>query len=139
MQRTAIHTEGGIADHPSLAAQESGADLDTTLAGIDRLTMVDEYSDGEDLSEPEIVQQPPQSPSRSPTSLSKDPSLEMADQPSLLPDPYSSLSPLKREIIIRILDNAPNFPNGVPIQVMYTGRRIGGGLGSSTVRDSEIR
>jgi hypothetical protein len=129
MQRAARHTEGGTEDKST--TQELGADLNTALAGIDELTLVDDSSDDE-FYEPEFVQQPspPPSPSSRP-SVSQDPSLGMGDQPSLLLDPYSSLSPLKRHIIIRIQDNTLYFPNGVPIQMMY------GRIGPSTVRDSE--
>ncbi len=129
MQRPAIRTEGGTED--SLAAQEQGPDIDTTLERIDGLTLVDHHSDGET----EFVQQfstPPESPSRSPSSLS-DPSLETRDWPSLRPDPYSSLSPLQRDVIIRMHDNVPYFPNGVPIRMLY------GRNGPHTARESEIR
>ena len=119
-QRPAAQTEEEDEDY--LTAQGSEADFNTTLTGIDALTLVD--SD----SEPELV---PQSPP--PLSSSRVPPLETINPPSLLQDPYSSLSPLQRDIIIQIQESAPHFPNGVPIQVMY--RRIG----PSTTRESEIR
>lgn len=119
-QRPAAQTEEEDEDY--LTAQGSEADFNTTLTGIDALTLVD--SD----SEPELV---PQSPP--PLSSSRVPPLETINPPSLLQDPYSSLGPLQRDIIIQIQESAPHFPNGVPIQVMY--RRIG----PSTTRESEIR
>jgi len=130
MQRPAIRTEEGIEDN--LAAQEQGPDFDTTLERIDGLTLVDHHSDGET----EFVQQsspPPESPSRSPSSSLSDPSLETRNWSSLRPDPYSSLSPLQRDIIIRMHDNVPYFPNGVPIRMLY------GRNGPYTARESEIR
>lgn len=123
-QRPAVQTEEEDEDY--LTAQGSEADFDTTLTGIDALTLVD--SD----SSPELVPQSPPPPA-SPLSLSRVPPSETVDPPSLLQDPYSLLSPLQRDIIIQIQQSAPHFPNGVPIQVMY--RRVG----PSTTRESEIR
>jgi len=126
-QRPAVQTEDEDEDY--VTAQGSEAEFNTTLTGIDALTLVD--SD----SEPELVPRsppPPESPSLS-LSSSRVPPSETFDPPSLLQDPYSSLSPLQRDIIIQIQESAPHFPNGVPIQVMY--RRIG----PSTTRESEIR
>ena len=123
-QRPAVQEEE---DEDYLTAQGSEPDFDTTLTGIDALTLVD--SD----SEPELVPQSPPPPESPPLSSSRVPPLETVDPPSLLQDPYSSLSPLQRDIIIQIQESAHHFPNGVPIQVMY--RRIG----PSTTRESEIR
>ena len=123
-QRPAVQTDEEDEDY--LTAQGSEADFNTTLTGIDALTLVD--SD----SSPELVPQSPLPPA-SPLSLPRVPPSETVDPPSLLQDPYSSLSPLQRDIIIQIQQSAPHFPNGVPIQVMY--RRVG----PSTTRESEIR
>jgi len=124
-QRPAAQTEEEDEDY--LTAQGSEANFNTTLTGIDALTLVD--SD----SEPELVPRSPPPPESPPLSSSRVPPLQTIEPPSLLQDPYSSLSPLQRDIIIQIQESAPHFPNGVPIQVMY--RRIG----PSTTRESEIR
>jgi len=124
-QQPAVETEDEDEDY--LSAQGSEPDFDTTLTGIDALTLVD--SD----SEPELVPQSPPPPESPPLSLSRVPPLETIVPPPLQQDPYSSLSPLQRDIIIQIQENAPHFPNGVPIEVMY--RRTG----RSTTRESEIR
>ena len=130
---THLHTEidKGTED------EEFGPDFfDTTfgeidLEEIDRLALVDDHRDEDQHkldSEAEVVHQPsllPQSPSR-PRSTSPN------NQASLLQDPYSSLSPLQRDILIQIQENAPFFPNGVPIRALY--RRVG----RSTDRYSEL-
>jgi len=124
-QRPAVETDDEGDDY--LTAQGSEPDFDTTLTGIDALTLV-----GSD-SEPELVPQSPPPPESPPSSLSRVPPLETVDPPSLQQDPYSSLSPLQRDIVIQIQENAPHCPNGVPIEVMY--RRTG----RSATRESEIR
>lgn len=102
-----------------LTTQEPGLDPDTTLEKLDRLALVD-YHTNEDLHEllqPSKSSFPP-SPSRPPTSLSTDTPSETDKQPTLVLDPYSSLSLLQRDIIIQIHHNAPHFPDGIPITIM---------------------
>ena len=110
-----------------------GLDFDTTLEALEGLTL-NEYSI-EDLNELGFLQEPPftrQSPPQSPSLLSIDPPSEADNQPTLILDPYSSLTSLQRDIIIQIHDNAPHYPDGVPIPAMY--RLVGG----PTVGQSEI-
>ncbi|KAI0006131.1 hypothetical protein BJV74DRAFT_802339 [Russula compacta] len=115
----------GIEDDSDLTVEELGLDSDTTLEEIDRLTLIDHHS-GMDLYEPVQQRSPPlQSLSRS-SSIDLPP--ETNNLPSLLQDPYSSLNPVQRDIMIRIQDNALSFPDGVPIQAIQ----------SSMVRESEI-
>lgn len=119
-----------------LTTQEPGFDPDTTLEELDRLALVD-YHTNEDLHGLELFQPPkssfPPSPARPPSSLSTDPPSETNNQPALVPDPYSSLSLLQRDIIIQIHHNAPHFPDGIPITTMC---RL---VDRLTVSDSEIR
>jgi hypothetical protein len=124
-QRPDVETEDEDDDY--LTAQGSEPDFDATLTGIDALTLV-----GSD-SEPELVPQSPPPPESPPSSSSRVPPLETIDPPPLQQDPYSSLSPLQRDIIIQIWESAPHYPNGVPIEVMS--RRTG----RPATRESEIR
>jgi hypothetical protein len=104
-----------------LATQEPGLDPDTTLEELDKLTLVD-FNTNEELNGPDLFQPPrsstPRSPSRLPPSLPTDAPSEMNNQPTLVLDPYSSLSLLQRDIIIQIHHNAPHFPDGIPIATM---------------------
>jgi len=92
---------------------------------IDRLTLADNHTDEDQHSK--VIHQPsgslPQSPSQPPSLSPTNPPLETNNQAYLLQDPYSSLSPLQRDILIQIQENAPFFPNGVPIRALY--RRVG--------------
>lgn len=111
-----------------------GLDFDTPSEALEGLTL-NEYSI-EDLNELGFLQEPSstlQSPPRPPSSLSTDPPSEADNQPTLILDPYSSLTSLQRDIIIQIHDNVPHhFPDGVPIAAMY--RLVGG----PTIGQSEI-
>lgn len=132
MQRRATQTNSRAED--ILTTQEPGLDPDTTLEELDRLALVD-YHTNEDLHD--SFQPPessfPQVPPRPPSSLSTDPPSESNDKPTLVLDPYSSLSLLQRDIIIQIHHNAPHFPDGIPITTMC---RL---VDRLTVSDSEIR
>jgi hypothetical protein len=118
MQRRATQTDSRTED--ILTTQEPVLDLDTTLEELDRLALVD-YTD-QDLRGLDSFQPPessfPQSPFRPPSSLSIDAPSETNNQPTLVLDPYSSLSLLQRDIIIQIHHNAPHFPDGIPITTM---------------------
>jgi len=115
---------------------EPGFDPDTTLDGLDRLTL-GEHHTNEDLHGLDFFQPRksslPQSSSRSPSSLSTDPPSETNNEPALVLDPYASLSPLQRDIIIQIHHNVPHFPDGIPIATMC---RL---VDRITVSESEIR
>lgn len=117
----------GIEDDSGLTVQELGPDSDTTLEEIERLTLIDHHPD---------LYEPVQQPSLPLQSLSRSSSVDLPPEtnnlPSLLQDPYSSLNPLQRDIIIRIQDNTPSFPDGVPIQAIHNC------VGRSMVRESEI-
>ncbi len=134
MQRRATQTDNRAEE--TLATQEPGLDPDTTLDGLDRLTLVDHHTN-EDLHGQDFFRPPepsfPQSPSRPPSSLPTDPPSETGNEPTLVLDPYSSLSPLQRDIIIQIHHNAPHFPDGIPIKTMC---RL---VDRITVSESEIR
>jgi hypothetical protein len=119
MQQRGTQTDSRAED--ILTTQESELDSDTTLEELDNLTLVD-YHTNEDLNGPDLFQPPgssfPQSPSRPLSSLSIDPPSETNNRPTLVLDPYSSLSLLQRDIIIQIHHNAPLFPDGIPITTM---------------------
>jgi hypothetical protein len=133
MQRRATQTNSRAED--TFATQESGLDPDATLEELERLALVD-YHTNEDLHELDMLQPPessfPQSPSR-PPSLSTGPPSETNNQPTLVLDPYSSLSLLQRDIIIQTHHNAPHFPDGIPITTMC---RL---VDRLTASESEIR
>ena len=134
LQLRASQTNSRAEDVPT--TQDRGLDPDTTLEELDRLTLVD-YHTNEDLNEPGLFQplrsSTPRSPSLPPSSLSTEPQSETNNQPTLVLDPYSSLSLLQRDIIIQIHHNAPHFPDGIPIATMY---RL---VDRLTASDSEIR
>lgn len=119
MQRRATQTDSRVED--IITTQEPGLDPDTTLEELDRLTLVD-YHTNEDLSGLDLFQPPepsfPQSQSRPHSPLSTNSPSETNNQPTLVLDPYSSLSLLQRDIIIQIHHNAPHFPDGIPITTM---------------------
>jgi hypothetical protein len=92
---------------------------DATFEEFDRLALVNHHSD-EELNEAGCSRQlPQQQPPRPPSRPSVDPLLTASTQPSLLQDPYSSLSPLQRAIMVQLYDNAPLFPDGVSIFTVY--------------------
>lgn len=103
--------------------EEFGPDFFETTFGeiidleeIDRLTLVDSHPDEDQHKlDSGTTHQP-----------AINPLLETNNQRSLIQDPYSSLSPLQRDILIQIQENAPFFPDGVPIKALYrrTGRSI---------------
>jgi hypothetical protein len=132
-QQRATQTSSRTEDALTQNLGHLGLDLDTALETLEGLTL-NEYSI-EDLNELGILQEPsftPQSPPRPPSLLPTDPPSEADNQPTLILDPYSSLTSLQRDIIIQIHDNVPHFPDGVHITVMY--RLVGG----PTVGQSEI-
>ena len=134
MQRRATRTNSGAED--ILTTQEPVLDPDTTLEELERLALVD-YHTNEDLHELDKLQPSkssfPPSPSRPPSSLSTGPPSETNNQPTLVLDPYSSLSLLQRDVIIQTHHNAPHFPDGIPITTMC---RLADRL---TASESEIR
>jgi len=103
--------------------EEFGPDFFETTFGeiidleeIDRLTLVDSHPDEDQHKlDSGTTHQP-----------ATNPLLETKNQTSLIQDPYSSLSPLQRDILIQIQENSPFFPDGVPIKALYrrTGRSI---------------
>ncbi|KAI9509643.1 hypothetical protein F5148DRAFT_1186114 [Russula earlei] len=128
---TPMQTDSGTDGY--FTPQASWADFENMpeLGEIDRLTLLDHHSD-EHLHNPEFVQEP-SLPSQSPPLSSTSPPLEANNLPSLLRDPYSALSSLQRDIIIKIQENAPLFPTGVPIKALYMR------IGRSTDCDSELK
>lgn len=97
-------------DDPTGIAQESARNdaSDTTFGEFDRLTLVD-YSDEEHHSDEEYH------------SVEEYHSDEELNEAGLLQDPYSTLSPLQREITVQLYNNAPLFPDGVPIRAIFHG------------------
>ena len=126
-------TQTNIRTEDTLATQGLGPDSDTSLEEFDGLTLVD-YSI-EDLHELGFLQGPsfPLQSSSRPQPLSANPPSEADNQPTLILDPYPSLSLLQRDIIIQIHDNLSHFPGGVPITTIY---RL---IDRPTVGESDIR
>ncbi|KAI0256803.1 hypothetical protein BJV78DRAFT_1278433 [Lactifluus subvellereus] len=125
VQRHAPETRGDDEDHPTGTAQESARDdvSDTTFEEFDRLTLVD-HSDEEPNEEGmfrQLSSFSQQQPSRPPSRPPANSFLAASSPSSLLQDPYSSLSPLQREIMVQFYNNGPLFPDGVPIRAIYRG------------------
>jgi hypothetical protein len=108
MQRHASEAREHEDDPTGIAQESAGNDTsDITFGEFDRLTLVD-YSEGYHSDEEYH-------------SVEEYHSDEELNEAGLLQDPYSTLSPLQREITVQFYNNAPLFPDGVPIRAIFQG------------------
>ncbi|KAH9981193.1 hypothetical protein BGW80DRAFT_1268957 [Lactifluus volemus] len=111
VQRHASEGNGPEEDPTGGADEITWNDVsDATFEEFDRLALINRHD--EELNEAGLSRQPTslpqQQPPRPPSRPSVDPLLTASSQPSLLQDPYSSLSPLQRAIMVQLYDNAPS-------------------------------